>query len=120
MLNFKSIFLKVSVVVLIICLVSASTPIWASQYTYSTILPPGWSWSYAHGINDDGDIVGYGETASTTKSFLYSNGIYTTLLPPGWSSAYALTINSSGKVVGYGDDSGTYKAFTYLSGSYAA
>ncbi|MCK5504343.1 MAG: hypothetical protein KAJ10_04240, partial [Thermodesulfovibrionia bacterium] len=102
------------VTVIIICFSSAPNPTWASQYSYRTVLPPGWSWSYVHGINDDGDLVGYGGVDSTIKSFLYSNGSFTDLLPPGWSSAYALTINRIGEIVGYGTVNGTDKAFLYI------
>ena len=37
---------------------------WAAQYSYDEIHPPGWSWSYVHGINDNGDMVGYGGVSS--------------------------------------------------------
>jgi len=88
MLRGKSISLTSAVIAcLIIILINTPRPISASQYSYDTILPPGWSWSYVHGINDDGDLVGYGRVGSTTKSFIYSGGTYTELLPSGWSSA---------------------------------
>jgi hypothetical protein len=83
MMLFKSILLKLTMVaVFIVYLILAPDPTGASQYSYSTILPPGWSWSYVHGINDYGDLVGYGGIGSTTKSFLYSNGSFTGQLMP--------------------------------------
>ncbi len=103
---------------LLICFAGFPDQTLALQYTYTEILPAGWSRSYAHGINDNGDIVGYGEVNSIEKSFLYSNGLVTELIPPNWTSAYALTINSGGEIVGYGMVSGSYKAFLYINGSY--
>ena len=74
-----------------------------SAGVYTDIVPPGWSWSAASGINDSGAVVGYGY--ATGKSFLYTEGVYTELLPPGWGDAYAYDINDSGAVVGWGHDS---------------
>ena len=75
---------SITLVFVVIFFISAPNLSRASQYSYSTILPPGWSWSYVHGINDDGDLVGYGKDGSTIKSFIYSNGSFTDLLPPSW------------------------------------
>lgn len=90
----------------------------ADNFDFDEILPPNWSSSFAHGNNDNGDVVGYGVAGSATKAFLYSNGLYSELIPPGWSSAYALRINSSNEIVGYGRDGVIDKGFIYHEGTY--
>ena len=61
--------------------------------------------SYAYGVNDSGDVVGYAYTTAGTGSpdaFLYANGTMTDI-SASWStpSAIARAINDSGEVVGY-------------------
>lgn len=88
----------------VLCLISTPLTTWAI-YTYAELLPPGWIWARAHGINNKGVVVGQGSDSYTAvKGFLYSEGTYTELLPPGWIGAYANGINDKGVIVGCGYD----------------
>ena len=72
----------------------------------------GGSDSYAYGINDNGQIVGYtdrGGINDNVQAFLYSNGTTTDLGP--WA---AIGINKSGEVVG---NSPNYHACLYSNGT---
>lgn len=69
----------------------------------------GGTYSYAYGINDSGQVVGYAYTSnnSAQPAFLYSNGRMTdlnSLLPAGsgWTLTSARAINNAGDIVGYG------------------
>ena len=86
-------------VVFSLAYVSASI---GGTYTYTELLPPGWSSSGAYAINSSGVVVGAGFDGTKYKGFIYSNGIYTDVLPDGWTEAYAGWINDSGVVVGWG------------------
>jgi probable HAF family extracellular repeat protein len=91
-----------------------------SNGSYTELLPPDWSWATAYGINDHGDVAGWGaDSTGTEKGFIYSDGSYFELLPPGWVSATAYGINNNGEVVGEGvDSSGKGKGYIYSSGTY--
>jgi probable HAF family extracellular repeat protein len=55
--------------------------------------------SWAEAINDKGQVVGRGATAS--GGFMWDNGVIVELaLPPGMVSGYATDINASGTIVG--------------------
>jgi len=91
-----------------------------TSYTYTILLPEGWVSTTTTGINNNGQVVGYGElTLDQVRGFLYSNGTYTILLPEGWGSAYTTGINDNGEVVGSGyDASGQSRGFLYSNGTY--
>ena len=75
------------------------------EYNYTELLPPGLSSPRVNNINNNGDVVGYGDDVTGTyKGFIYSGGVYTELLPPGWINAVAFSINDNGKVAGFGKD----------------
>jgi probable HAF family extracellular repeat protein len=62
----------------------------------------GYSW--ATGINNSGQIVGYsGLGNGTTHAFLYSNGVMKDLGTLGGTNSYAYGINDHGDVVGVSD-----------------
>ncbi|MBI5050015.1 MAG: hypothetical protein HZC11_03855 [Nitrospirae bacterium] len=71
-----------------------------------TILDPDWLYGeMAYGINNSGDVVGWGrDIYDNPKGFLYSNGTYTEIFPPDWLEARAYKINDSGFIVGGGMD----------------
>ena len=80
--------------------------------------------SYATGINDKGQIVGYvisvvRGTTTYQHGFLYSNGTSQILGSlPGGSYSTALGINNSGQIVGYADiGNDHHEAFLYSGGS---
>ena len=67
--------------------------------------------TFATGINDTGQIVGYYQDAIGTKhGFFYSNGNYVTVDDPaGTAGTYLTGINNSGQIVGnYLDINGTH------------
>jgi uncharacterized membrane protein len=82
---------------------------------YTDIIPPGWSGITVNDINNNGEVLGYGNyIIGTSRGFIYSQGLYTDIIPPGWSWAKVYDINNSGEVVGYGSG-GT---FLYSEGVY--
>ena len=64
--------------------------------------PFGTHGTYASGVNDAGEVVGYYYDANYDQhGFVYSNGIYLTLdNPSAADGTYATAINNSGEVVG--------------------
>ena len=80
----------------------------------------GGSFSFANGINDSGQVVGFSSTAgdATVGAFLYSGGVMTNLGSLGGSASEANGINASGQVVGYSSEAGsaTELAFLYSGG----
>jgi probable HAF family extracellular repeat protein len=81
---------------------------------------PGGTNSYATGINNNGQVVGWSTTASGyTHAFLYSGGAMTDLgTLPGGSSSEAYGINNNGQVVGWSyTSSGATHAFVYSGGA---
>jgi probable HAF family extracellular repeat protein len=80
---------------------------------------PGGTYSWAGGINDSGQIVGYSQNAShQEEAFLYSGGAMTGLgFLPGGTKSWAYGINNGGQVAGYSTNaSGTQEAFLYRDG----
>ena len=67
----------------------------------------GGSSSFALGINDSGQVVGWADSAgNTTHGFLYNNGSMTNLSPSSLTGG-AQGINASGQVVGWYSNFGT-------------
>jgi probable HAF family extracellular repeat protein len=83
---------------------------WAAPiYNFTTIDVPGGTASFAIGINDAGQIVGYFDDATGRHGFLKDGSIYTTVDVPGATRTEANGINSTGQIVGYfGDATGTH------------
>jgi len=116
--------LKVNVVIAVVLTVgclraSAATPI----YHLTDLGTLGGNSSYANGINNLGQVVGYSFTAtdhSNAHAFVYSNGTMTDLGQPygGYTAAYS--INSSGQIAGEGDNlSGSIEhGFLYANGGF--
>jgi probable HAF family extracellular repeat protein len=69
--------------------------------------------SYAEGLNNSGQVVGYSTTSGgNTDAFLYSNGTITNLgTLAGDADSAATGINDSGQIVGYSGTSGATNNF---------
>jgi probable HAF family extracellular repeat protein len=72
--------------------------------------------SYAHGINNQGQVVGYWETTNGFHAFLYSGGLMTDLGALGGTNAFALSINNPGQVVGFAEAQDGVQAFIFDAG----
>jgi uncharacterized membrane protein len=87
--------------------------------TYTWIDPPGSVDTFADGINDAGDIVGWycatSECISTgegQQGFLLSGGVFTTITIPGEFATNLVDINNNGVVLGsYQDAAGLVVSF---------
>jgi probable HAF family extracellular repeat protein len=93
-----------------------------SAFTYATLNVPsalGATDTYAYGINDSGQIVGYYD-GSQEYGFVYNDGIYTTLNDPlAIRATVAYGINASGQIVGYYNDNLLHNhGFVYSNGTY--
>lgn len=80
---------------------------------------PGGTWSSAYGVNDDGDVTGYGQIAGGDfRGFVWSPQTgYTVLGTLGGANSYATALNDSGQVVGSSQTaSGYLNAFLYADG----
>ena len=79
----------------------------------------GGTFSYAVGVNDSGQVVGYAWTSSgSSNAFLYSGGSMQNLGAFGGKSSDAQGINNNGQVVGNAYTSGNLdNAFLYSGGS---
>jgi probable HAF family extracellular repeat protein len=73
--------------------------------------------SYAQGINNRGQVVGYWDAINGAHAFLYSAGNVTDLGLLGGSNNYALSINNSGQVVGFSETSNGAAAFLFQDGT---
>jgi probable HAF family extracellular repeat protein len=72
----------------------------ADTFTFTTIDAPGLSGTVASGINNAGEIVGYGNDNGVYTGFVYSGGAFTYLLFPGSAETEALGVNNNGQIVG--------------------
>jgi probable HAF family extracellular repeat protein len=86
--------------------------------SYIPLNVPGAVATYANGINDAGQIVGYYRDGTGTHGFLFSGGSYTTLNAPASFATYAYGINDARQVVGYYSGNTTHGSFIYSGGSY--
>ncbi|MBV8735608.1 MAG: hypothetical protein JO120_12560 [Solirubrobacterales bacterium] len=65
--------------------------------------------SAASGVNDSGQIVGWSDTATSTRAFSYtrSGGMVRLPMPRGATGSVATGVNDSGQIVGYADMRGS-------------
>jgi len=84
-----------------------------------------WEQSYAEGINDAGQVVGYRKGPGYSHAFRYDGGTMTNLGTPLWGSyTEAYAINNSGQIVGRSGsaflyDSGNWTNLGTLGGGYS-
>jgi probable HAF family extracellular repeat protein len=76
--------------------------------------------TFANGINDADEVVGYFRDGGGLHGFLYNNGTYTALDDPAaQGTTEANGINNSGQIVGYYiDGNGLDHGFLYSNGTY--
>ena len=96
----------------------------SKTFPYQTIDYPGSTSSYAYGINNSGQIVGYynGMDNLTARGYLYSNGIYTPVdYPTAASGTTAHGINNAGQIVGtYYDSNSIVNSFLLTGNDYSS
>jgi probable HAF family extracellular repeat protein len=75
--------------------------------------------SYAQGINNQGQVVGYWDTTNGAHAFLYQAGTVTDLglLGGNPTNNYALSVNNAGQVVGFSETINGAQAFLYQNGA---
>jgi probable HAF family extracellular repeat protein len=76
--------------------------------------------SYAQGINNQGQVVGYWDATNGAHAFLYqAGGVFDLgLLGLGaTNNNYALSINNAGQVVGFSETTNGARAFLYQNGA---
>jgi uncharacterized membrane protein len=71
--------------------------IWAKSWGYTAQRS-----TFATGINDAGQVVGYDCTSlGMCQSFIDTGGTFTTISVPGALDTYAYGVNDAGQVVGF-------------------
>ncbi len=90
------------------------------KYSITLISGQNWVRSFAHGMNDSGDVVGtfMAEGTSGYRPFLYTGGVILDLndmvASEGWTLHSAQDINNSGQIVGYATAAdGSRRAYRY-------
>jgi probable HAF family extracellular repeat protein len=98
-----------------------------TTYSYTTVDDPAATNStngtYAQGINDMGEVVGYYyDSAGNAHGFLDMGGIYTTLdFSSGTNNqTFPEGINDKGQIVGWYNDRSSDHGFLYSGGTYTA
>jgi probable HAF family extracellular repeat protein len=91
-------------------LIGVSSGTWAAPiYNFTTIDLPGGTETFAHGINDAGQIVGSFGDATVQHGFLKDGSTFTMIDVPGATGTEANGINSAGQIVGiFRDATGTH------------
>ena len=75
----------------------------------------------AHGINNEGQIVGfYVDASGNSNGFLYSDGAYSTIDYSAYSSTSLYGINDEGQIVGTVSGAGHSYGLLYSNGSYTS
>ena len=90
----------------------------AIEYTFTSIDPPGTTWTDAHGINDFNNIVGGYLDGTGFHGFLDVGGNFTAIDVPGASSTHAFGINNSNNIVGEYSDATGWHGFLDVGGSF--
>ena len=81
----------------------------ATSYTWTSFDYPGALFTYAHGVNNSGQIVGGYSDGSTDYGFSLNGGIFTSFNYPGAYYTRANGVSNNGQIVGgYGDGSGNH------------
>jgi len=87
--------------------------------TFSTITPPGATYTSGRGVNSHGVVAGFFENNTGRFSgFLYDKGVFTTLEFPGASSTFIWGINNAGQLIGTYSISGQSHGFLFQNGHF--
>lgn len=99
--------------------VAAAGKIHQTRYSVIALDPQPNRSSFGIGINSKGQVVGWAQTDTGARAFLYRNGAMTDLGTLGGNSSYGFALNNRGEVVG-DSDLASYPAvdhaFLYRSG----
>lgn len=95
--------LKTVVTMLVASAVFAATSYGAPQYTVTDLGQPFAGNSYALGINNRGQIVGYWLSPGGARAFLRDGAGVVDLGNLGGTNDYALSVNAAGQVVGFSE-----------------
>src|SRR5215472_593455 len=87
--------------------------------TFTTIDPPGSTFTFPFGINPDGDVVG-NYSKSGNHGFLFHDGTFTTIDYPGATATFARGINSQGTTVGFYSTGGPNHGFLLHRGAFTS
>jgi hypothetical protein len=87
-----------------------------AQTSYSVVAipaPKGFSSVVMSGLNDSGQVAGYGyNTSHLLQAFIGTTAGSTAIpLPPGWGETEGYAVNASGQVAGWGTNAGNSQAF---------
>jgi probable HAF family extracellular repeat protein len=92
-----------------------------NTYNYTSLTDPSaTTGTFAYGLNDKGQIVGYYYDGSgNAHGFRYGHGFYTTLdFQPGTNQTFPEGINDKGQIVGWYNDRSSDHGFAYSGGIY--
>jgi probable HAF family extracellular repeat protein len=113
--------MRKTIQILLIVLLVANNAFGVVRYTVTDLGKlPNYSYtSVAEAINNNGQVVGYSQSwTSTQHAFLYSNGNMSDLGTLGGTSSIAYGVNDMGQVVGAAQDaSGVSHAFLWSNGT---
>lgn len=82
-------------------LVVVAMPTIALTFTFTSIDPPGSTFTFLFGINPQGDTVGGYTASGVTHGLLLHQGAFTTIDFPGSTATTATAINPRGDIVGF-------------------
>ncbi len=110
-----------SSLVVLTLIIGGRTTALAIKYNFHPINYPGASATYAEGINNTGQIVGWYTDLTGTHGFVVSRQRFFVLDFPGAGSTSARGINDHGDIVGiYSDTAGADHGFFYTGGTYSS
>ena len=93
-------------------LATSAAALATTSYSVTVIpLPSGFLGGLMQGINDSGQVEGFGNNGTTDQAFIGATSGSTAIpLPAGWTASYGFAVNASGQVAGYVYN-GSYQAF---------
>ena len=87
-------------------------------FTFSTIDPPGSTFTFPFGINPQGDVVGNYTGGGVNHGFLLRDGNFTTIDFPGATGTFARRIDPQGDIVGFYIAGGANHGFLLRDGKF--